>query len=343
MVLPLASKRMNLSRHFSIGAITVLLAAGVGLVVWRKWSVAPNQSQLVVPRDRPVAKAAASRPLNLVVSQILKEGPSTPYLKFNYLIKELPVDLGDHDLKALIEFISGPKPTGFQDAEWGSLVNDIEKAITLQTVPNPLVAEGLIAIYRDESKIQMQRDYALQHIGGFAMHLVQAESATSGDVSSPSKIESRQSPIFNLLLSELTSAAGQTDKPWSGTALNLLDGLLRNAEYSNINLPDLTSQSLLEMALPIARDPSATLNARLPALQVAARHESPAARELAREILSSPNADLMLVQSAAAALAHLGTAEDLPLLQAASASATRHTAPALNEAIRSIQTRPKSD
>lgn len=342
MVLPLASKRMNLSRHFSIGAITVLLAAGVGLVVWRKWSVAPNQSQLVVPRDRPVAKAAASRPLNLVVSQILKEGPSMPYLKFNYLIKELPIDLGDHDLKALIEFISGPKPTGFQDAEWGSLVNDIEKAITLQTVPNPLVAEGLIAIYRDESKIQMQRDYALQHIGGFAMYLVQAE-ATSSDVSSPSKIESRQSPIFNLLLSELTSAAGQTDKPWSGTALNLLDGLLRHAEYRNINLPDLTSQSLLELALPIARDPSATLNARLPALQVAARHESPVARELAREILSAPSADLMLVQSASAALARIGTSEDLPLLQAASASATRHTSSALKEAIRSIQTRSKSD
>lgn len=248
-----------------------------------------------------------------------------PYLKFNYLIKELPLNLAPHDIDALIGFISAPRPPKFQEAEWGSLVNDIEECLTVQTLPSGKVAQALIAIYRDESKIQMQRDYALQHVGGFAIYLVH-----TGAVSSP---------LLPRLTDELKQAASDGSKPWSGTAFNLLDGLLRAAEYRSVEVPGLNADRLVEMALPIARDPSTPLNARLPALQVAARHNSPAARDLAREILSSPDSSLMLVQCASATLARLGTAEDLPLLQTASASAGRHTAPALNEAIHSIQSR----
>lgn len=145
--------------------------------------------------------------------------------------------------------------------------------------------------------------------------------------------------LLPLLLTELKSAAAQTSKPWSGTALNLLDGVLRAAEYRSVEVPGLNADMLVEMAIPIARDASAPLNARLPALQLAARHDSPAARDLAREILSSPQSGLMLVQCASGALARLGTPADLPLLQTVSASATRHTAPAINQAIQSIQSR----
>lgn len=146
-------------------------------------------------------------------------------------------------------------------------------------------------------------------------------------------------PAFQLLLVELISAAQDATKPWCGTAFNLLDGILRAAAYRSVEIPFISGGDLVKMAVKVARDPSAPLNARLPALQFAARHQAPAARDLAREILSSPDPGLMLTQSASAALARLGSAEDLPLLQSASASATRHTAPALNEAIRSIQSR----
>lgn len=307
--------------------------------------VVPDKSTSELPAN---SQSENSKPHSLpnhpVVARVIREGPDLPYLKFNYLIKELPLSLAPHDIEALITFISGPRPVKFQDAEWGSLVNDIEENLTVQTIPSERVAQSLIAIYRDEAKIQMQRDYALQHIGGFAIYLI--HTASNGAQASAGESSSFESPIPHLqsiLLSELTSAARDRSKPWSGTALNLLDGCLRAAEYRSVEIPGLNTEALVALALPAARDSSAPLNSRLPALQLATRRDSPAALELAREILSSPEPGLMLTQSASAALARLGTADDIPLLQTASAKATRHTAPALNEAIRSIQSRSRPD
>lgn len=315
-------------RHLLL-ATALIAVAGIGIfsaLRSHKSEIPPPQSSIKNPPPLP---------LHPVVIRIVREGPALPYLKFNYLIKELPLNLAAHDIQALITFISAPRPPKFQDAEWGSLVNDIEECLTVQTLPSPQVADALIAIFRDPQKIQMQRDYALQHIGGFAIYLIHTGALTS--VGQPPS--SSPSTLFLPLLAELKSAATHSSQPWSGTALNLLDGLLRAAEYRSVEIPGLDAASLVGIAIPIARDPSAPLNARLPALQVAARHDSPAARDLARQILAAPDSSLMLIQSASAALAALGTADDLPLLHTASTSASRHTAPALNEAIRAIQNR----
>ena len=314
-------------RHLLL-ATALIAVAGIGIfsaLRSHKSEIPPPQSSIKNPPPLP---------LHPVVIRIVREGPALPYLKFNYLIKELPLNLAAHDIQALITFISAPRPPKFQEAEWGSLANDIEECLTVQTLPSPQVADALIHIFRDEKKIQIQRDYALQHIGGFAIYLIHTGALTSaGQPPSTSP-----STIFLPLLAELKSAA-HSSQPWSGTALNLLDGLLRAATYRAVDIPGLDVTSLVEIAIPIARDPSAPLNARLPALQVAARHDSPAARDLARQILAAPDSSLMLIQSASAALAALGIADDLPLLHAASTSASRHTAPALNEAIRAIQNR----
>jgi hypothetical protein len=327
-----------------LAAAAALLAVGA----WLLRSGKPEPTALSNPHS--TIPHPPSLPLHPVVERIVREGPDLPYLKFNYLIKELPLKLAPHDIDALITFISGSRPPKFQDAEWGSLVNDIEENLTIQTVPSEKVAHALIAIYRDETKIQMQRDYALQHIGGFLIYLIHTSAQNSKIQNQQSSIgnpsSSPQSPISNLqslLLSELTSAASDRSQPWSGTALNLLDGCLRAANYRNLAVPGLSADSVVSLALPIARDTSAPLNARLPALQVAARHDSPSARALAREILSSPDPGIMLTQSAAAALARLGTADDLSILQNASANSNQHTALALNEAIRSIQSRVRPD
>ena len=340
----------------ALASALLLGAAGTGLWLASKpgQSSGPSASHPQSPISNP-----PSLPLHPVVTRILREGPDLPYLKFNYLIKELPLNLAAHDIQALITFISAPAPAKFQDAEWGSLVNDIEECLTVQTLPSPQVAQALIAIFRDPQKIQMQRDYALQHIGGFAIYLIHTGVPTSVGQppssspptihsqlstlppSSPSTIHSQPSTLLPLLLNELKSAAAHSSQPWSGTALNLLDGLLRAATYRAVDIPGLDAASLVEIAIPIARDPSAPLNARLPALQVAARHDSPAARDLARQILATPDSSLMLIQSASAALAAVGTAADLPLLHTATVTATRHTAPALNEAIRAIQNRSR--
>ena len=263
-----------------------------------------------------------------------------PYLKFTFLIKELPLDLSSQDIEALIAFISGPQPRVFQDGEWGSLVNDIEECLTVQTVPSEKVAHALIAIYRDETKIQMQRDYALQHIGGFLIYLIHTSKS---DINNhPSTIinpSSPQSPIPNLqslLLSELKSAAADTSKPWSGTALNLLDGCLRAADYRTVEIPGLDPGTLSALSIAAFQNPSAPLNARIPALQVAARHNSQEALSAARAILADPSSPLMLVQSSAAVVSQLGSKDDLPLLNSRLAANEKHARFALTEAIQNL-------
>ncbi len=330
---------MNRSTRLVFAATLLVTATVTGIYLFdlKRDRSAPIVLKLPDASISPAEKLL----LHPVVQKIVSEGPELPYLKFNYLIKELPNNLSPHNIDALIDFISGPRPPKFQEAEWGSLTNDIEECLTGQTVPSEKVARALIAIFRDSSKIQMQRDYALQHVGGFAIHLVHTSRIGQEELSplADSDLPNLHTPIFKSLLAELKSAAAQVSRPWSGTALNMLDSVLRTADSRAFAIPGLTAEELVALAIQIARDPSAPLNARLPALQVAARRDSPIAGEIAREILSSPDSGLMLVQSASAALARLGTTEDLPLLQTASASATRHTALALNEAIQSIQAR----
>jgi hypothetical protein len=321
----------------------VAIAAGIACWIWLRQDPPSSNPQSKI--HNPI-----SLPLLPVVEKIVREGPQIPYLKFNFLIKELPLDLTPQDIDALIAFISGPKPPAFQDGEWGSLVNDIEECLTVQTVPSEKVAHALIAIYRDESKIQMQRDYALQHIGGFLIYLIHTSPQNSEIQNQHSSIgnppSSHQSPIPNLqslLLSELKTAATDTTKPWSGTALNLLNGSLRAADYRTLDVPGLNAEIIADLAVTAARDISAPLNARIPGLQVAARLNSPAALTLARSILADPTSPIMLVQSASAAISRLGSIDDLPLLLTRSDSANRHTSIALNAAIRSIREKSQPD
>ncbi len=316
-------------------ASALLLLGAAGFGVW-SWLGTPTSVISSNPKS-PIPKPQSSPPNHPIVARIVKDGPTMLYLKFNYLIKEIPTDLAAHDIDALIAFISGPQPAAFQDAEWGSLVNDIEEILTVQTIPSEKVARALSAIYRDEKRIQLQRDYALQHIGGFAIYLIHTGARDSSrPSSSPSTVSNPQSSIFNHLLAELKSATSDPAKPWAGTALNLLDGILRAADSRAIQVPGLASESLSALALPIAENPALPLNSRLPALQLIGRHRAPQAAPLARRLLADPDSSLMLVQASAAILAQCGGNDDLPLLQKQLATATPHTRPALDYAIKSL-------
>ena len=327
--------------HILLSGIAALaLAAGVACWVWLQPSQGPISSH-----PHSAIPNLKSLPLLPVVEKIVREGPQIPYLKFNFLIKELPLDLTPQDIDALIAFISGPKPPAFQDGEWGSLVNDIEECLTVQTVPSEKVAHALIAIYRDESKIQMQRDYALQHIGGFLIYLIHTSPQNSeiqnhqSSIGNPSPSSSSQAPsseLQALLLTELKSAASNTTKPWAGTALNLLDGSLRAADYRTMDVPGLDPEILSSLAIPAARDTSAPLNARIPGLQVAARLNSSEALDLARSIVADPASPILLVQAAAATISQLGSSEDLALLTNRLSANEKHARSALNQAIQKL-------
>ena len=324
---------MKNPRTAILAAAAVLVAGGLGVgLSWhlRKAGSASGSRTLETENLKPDTRP----PLHPAVASIVGEGPSMPYLRFYHLIKEIPTDLAEHDIAALLALVSGPAPAAFRETEWGSLANDIEEALTVQTRPSATVARGLRSIYRDESRPQIQRDYALQHIGGFAIFLVRTRE-------DPMPGPSRK--ILDSLLAELRHAASDPSKPWAGTSLNLLDGILRAAESRSIVVRDLDPAALVALALPIAGNPSLPLNARLPALQLAGRHRSPEAAALARSYLADPASPVMLVQCSAAVLSQGGSRNDLPLLEDALASASRHTAPALREAIRSLsppQTHP---
>ena len=306
---------------------TLLVLGGLG-VAWKLTNDSGPEAPHAAPSNAPPTNPP---PLRSVVSSIIHDGPSLPYLKFNFLIKDLPTDLLPHEIDALIAFIESPShPSQFTPMQWGSLVNDIEEALTVQSVPSPAVADALIRIARDPARSQIQRDYALQHIGGFAIFLVHTSQAVGTSVGAG---------IFPMLVDELKSAASTRSKPWAGTALNLLDGIFRAASYRNLALPSVDSASLLALAIPLAQDRDAPLNARIPALQLASRHHAPQALELARVLLGDPQTPLMLRQTASATLAAQGNATDIPLLASALAEGNPHTAAAARAAIQHIQSR----
>lgn len=300
------------------------LAAVGGVVVWKNQSAAVVSSTPTEPVSSP---RQPSLPLDPVVMSIIRDSDQLSYLKLNYRIKDLSTDLAAQDVEALLSFITGPKPAGeFGDAEWGSLTNDIQQALTAQTVPNERVAQVLIAMHRDESRSQLMRDYALQHIGGFACYIVHTAATR----------QSAMPEFFPALLAELTAAAADGSKPWSGSAFNLLDRLLRDADYRGMPLQGLDPQALATQAAKVAADAKAPLNARLPALQFASRHQSPEAPVLARSILADASSNVMLIQSAAAVLAAHGSSSDLPVLQRLLAESSPHTRVALSQAIQKI-------
>lgn len=316
-------RRMNRKlRRNLLGTLVLAIVAGSGGVAWHASRPKPTAFPV-----RAVAEPAPAPPFQPVVSRILTEGPTMPYLKFNYLIKELPTNLPRHDITALLDFITAPRPSRFSEGEWGSLTNDIQEALSVQTVPSEAVCDRFIATYRDQARIQMMRDYALQHIGGFAMYLVHTRENRQGTLPG----------FFPKLVGEMKTAAGDPSKPWAGTALNLLDGLMRATEYRGEELAELNTPELIQLASPVAARSDIPLNARIPALQLMARRRAPEALVIARGILADPASHLMLVQSSAAVIGELGAQDDLALLEKANTTASRHSQPAIRTALKRLQ------
>lgn len=301
-----------------------MAAVVAGVCLWKR-PTPPQQALVVSPAP---AAPVSSEPLRPLISKILNEGPELPYLKVHFLIRELPRDLNDGEVEALLGFIGGRQPAGFQDLQWGSLVNDIEAALTRQELPRERVFRELTMIFHDGARPVMLRDYALQHLGSFATHLIHS----AGEAEKPDL-----PAFFPGLVGELKAAAADRGKPWSGTALNLLDGVLAAAVYRGRELEELDSTSLATLALEAARDSGAPLKTRISALQIAARHRSPEVLELSRGILRDPASPLMLVQSAAAVVGELGQAGDVPMLETLVVSAPSHAAPALQAALRRLK------
>ena len=143
------------------------------------------------------------------------------------------------------------------------------------------------------------------------------------------------------MLSEMKQAASDRSRPASGTALNLLDGIFRAADYEKLGLHDLSEDDIVAYAIRAASDINSGLNVRLPAFQVAARHHSPQILVLARQILTERSAQtpIMLLQSACSVIGQLGNPEDRNLLQATLDQGNPHVRPAALAAIAAVQKR----
>ena len=149
---------------------------------------------------------------------------------------------------------------------------------------------------------------------------------------------------FHGMMMELRSAAANMDQPVAGTALNMLDGIHRAAQYRSRTLPDLPESEFMELVMAAATNPAANLHVRLPAIQIAARHHVPGILEHVRGILSnpSPNQPIMLSQSACSAISLLGGSYELPLLQRIIMSGDPHLRPAAEAALATVNHRVSS-
>lgn len=313
----------------AITTVAAITLAGLAVFAWNHHRRAITPPPSSISEFQPFSISAFS-PLSPLVATITRDGPSMPYLKLTYELRKFDDSLTPADISALCAFIEGPKPAAFDDLAWGSIVNDIEEALTVQRVPSDAAADCLARIHRDTAKPMIQRDYAVQHLGGFLIYLVRTTPA------------GQPLPKLTLrLMDEMRHATADPMLPLAGTALNLLDGICRAAGESGHVVPGLDTAALATLALTMAGRQDVPANVRLPALQIAARHGATGAADLARATLADPAADILRVQGAAAVLARSGTPADLPALEALASQANPHTKPAATEALTAIRSRTK--
>ena len=166
-------------------------------------------------------------------------------------------------------------PEGISRPSWNWMVDVMMTTLRTQGADISTMVERFSELARTERVDYTVRDYALQHLG----HL-KGEGADRETVD----------PI-------LSDALGITDATVAGTALLALDNGLQSGELTEeVRIPRASQ------AAAIASDTSYSLESRVTALQVAARHDPSSVAQLAQQIVAQDDAAEILKLSAQAAL-----------------------------------------
>ena len=178
-----------------------------------------------------------------------------------------------------------------KNLQFNAVKNQVIMALMRQKpFPQELIFH-LIAIYNDEKMDMVMRDYCIQFLG-----------QTYGKISEKKYKLAVKKTLFDALKFKQNIA---------GAAIIAIDGLVEE--------PEITRAEIAEAAYSLASDEKASHIVKVPALQIAAKHNHPEALNLARSILSqdsrTSHLPVILKMSAIATIGMKGNSEDVALIE----------------------------
>jgi hypothetical protein len=201
------------------------------------------------------------------------------------LLRDREAVFNNAEIESILAYLHGGGiPAGLRVEEWHWIVDEILTRLRIESTDPKTLTAKLAEVFANAALDPVVRDYALQHVG----HL----GREGGDAA----------------VAHATALRGlaETGTPLAGTAL-----LVLHHEPATAAGPD---RETGDRALELINDGTASVPARVTALQVAARHHPGRALEAASDLLAG-DAPVFLQVAAVAAIGATGSANDLPLLQ----------------------------
>ncbi|PNC18832.1 hypothetical protein CXU22_03280 [Akkermansia muciniphila] len=242
---------------------------------------------------RQESRQAPVLPAVLELGKKMKEG-QTAYDAVRQGMFSLPRELSRHDATALLDLLMTPPAPGWNELGWAAIFNDGLNVLR-QGVNQPEgFMERLLECYRDENRPAVLRDYALQHFG--TQLAAYYHNPENGKKLFP-KAEVRQQ-AEEALRRALLPGNGTT----MGTACNVADDIITACKASGTPAPFSTDE-LCRSCKETVLSSTENIHARITALGMLGRHESPAALKEARLWMMDEEQPVLF---RAAAIAYVG-------------------------------------
>lgn len=255
----------------------------------RKEATASRAPEMV----RQESRQAPVLPAILELGRKMKEG-QTAYDAVRQGMFSLPRELSRSDATALLDLLMAPPSPNWNELGWAAIFNDGLNVLREGANQPEGFMERLLECYRDENRPAVLRDYALQHFG--TQLAAYYHDPGNGKKLFP-KGEVRMQ-AEETLRRALLPGKGTT----MGTACNVADDIITACKASGTPAPFSTDElcrSCKETALSTAEN----IHARITALGMLGRHESPAALKEARLWMMDEGQPVLF---RAAAIAYVG-------------------------------------
>lgn len=255
----------------------------------RKEATASRAPEMI----RLESRQAPVLPAVLELGRKMKEG-QTAYDAVRQGMFALPRELSRHDATALLDLLMAPPAPGWNELGWAAIFNDGLNVLRQGANQPEGFMERLLECYRDTGRPAVLRDYALQHFGTqLAAWYHDPENGKKLFPKGEVRMQAEEA-----LRRALLPGNGTT----MGTACNVADDIITACEASGTSAPfsaDELCRSCKEMVL----SPAENIHARITALGMLGRHESPAVLKEARLWMMDEGQPVLF---RAAAIAYVG-------------------------------------
>lgn len=243
---------------------------------------------------RQDSKQAPVLPAIVELGRKMKEG-QTAYDAVRKGLFSLPRELSRPDTTALLDLLMTPPTGNWNELGWAAIVNDGLNVLRQGKNQPERFMERLLECHRDTGRPAVLRDYALQHFGS-QLAACYRDPQGQGKILYPDTEVRRQAE--EALKQALTPGSGTT----MGTACNVADDIITACTESGAASP-VSPDELCRSCKDIALSSNENMHARITALGMLGRHESPAVLKEARLWMMDEGQPVLL---RAAAIAYVG-------------------------------------